>query len=169
MNRKKALAALTVTAAIASGALASGRGSGNDYQGRAEGDSTTYVGFDLVNRTTKLKNFGAVLNYHCPGQPDTLSVAGNSKGGLKVKEKGRFSGKLEGRLMSRGDSQKLSYKVTGKLGKHGKAKGTVDAVFFNEFTRGGRPVRCYSGGLDWKVRKGAHVIIEVRPDKGERK
>jgi hypothetical protein len=83
-----AFAALTSTAAA-------GGGLDNDYQGHAEGDSTTYFGFDLAkaNGKTKIKNVEAVLNYHCRGENGNgpRGTVARAKGSLPVKADDTFS------------------------------------------------------------------------------
>ncbi len=137
-----------------------------DYTGRAEKDPNTFIGFDLAKKhgKTRVAHFLATLPYTCAGESGGGgSAAATAKGSLVVKDDRTFSGKLKtGNFQTRGNVQRGlgptrgDYRIEGKLGKHGKAAGTIAGeLFFNQTMRGGQQqqVRCYTGGLDWKAKK----------------
>lgn len=149
----------------------------NDFEGRVERDVTTYFGFDLKrkNGERKVAKVTARLRYGCTsgkGGPASARV----KGKLPVRGD-RFAGTLRftGDFVSRevaprgGSPGRVKYRVRGKFTSRRKAKGTVDAEirFRPTKMRGGEIVRCYSGEVDWKAKRGADVE-PVIPVRGER-
>lgn len=163
--RRLAAAALMVAALLVVSAPAASAGSvDNEYQGRVERTEGTFFGFDLAkkNGKTRVTNIGALLNYNCAGDGGGRGGA-IAKGSLKV-EKRKFAGKLEIDNSVRSGKRASppgTYDITGRLGKHGKASGTIDAVIFATIVRprGPAPTRCYSGRLHWNAKKGATVPV----------
>jgi hypothetical protein len=153
-------AAISLTASAAS-AIA---GSINDYEGRAEHDRGTYVGFDLVKQDgkTKVTHLNGVLPYHCQGSSETFGT--NSRGSLKVTNK-RFEGTLNIPIKARGSAaQSAHYELSGKLLAGGKAKGTIQGVVVFIDTgarRAASSERCYTGGLRYSLKKGADIPIPL--------
>ena len=139
----------------------------NDYEGRIESNRSTYFGFDVQRQNGKVKvaRVTAMMTYHCAGSL-SFNAAARVNGKLRVKNR-RFAGTLRGNLqVSRGDPIQTKFRLKGKLGKRGRARGTIDAVARIPMVtpvRGPEPqlVRCYSGGLDWKAKRGADVSVPV--------
>jgi hypothetical protein len=134
----------------------------NDFEGRVEGDITTYFGFDVVKKQGKKKvaKVTALLRYACT-DGDGGNASARVKGKLPVKDD-RFAGTLRrtADFVARGGSPgRIKYGVRGKFTSKRKAKGTVDAEirFRAEKMRGFEIVRCYSGEVNWKARRGADV------------
>jgi hypothetical protein len=134
----------------------------NAFEGRVERDLLTYFGFDLDRNRGSLKvaRFQAQIRYAC-----TDGAAGPAaalvRGKLPV-DGDRFAGTLKARtrVASRGGRPgRVKYRIRGKFQSNRKAKGTVDAEirFRPSEMRGGELVRCYSGQVDWKARRGADV------------
>lgn len=173
---------LGVTSALlAFAALAASAGAGtsqfdNGYQGRVEKDPSTYFGFDVAKSggQTKVKKVTAVISYHCQGSAGggPTQFQGTGQGSLNVHKDKTFAGTMNVPFELRGGSgvPQITYKVKGKLQKHGKAKGTLDAEFLipGEIRGGNPPTNCYSGKLGWKVKKGAHVTVSFGPRGGLR-
>jgi hypothetical protein len=168
---KKTLIAVVLTSALilAIAASAWGRGSfsDNQYQGHAERDPGTFVGFDLEKHDgkTKVTRVQALLRFNCVGSSGGQGLVAG-KGSLPVKSNGSFSGSLRGKFMGgRGVPPPTStLKISGKLQKHGKAKGKIaSTIQFQSQMRGG-PSHCYTGEVDWKAKKGAVVnpVFEAR-------
>ena len=158
---KALVATLAIAATVPAQALAGDPL--NDYEGHAERDSSTYVGFDKQAKhgKTKVAHVTAALRYTCTNGDGGLAFL-QARGGLKVEQK-RFSGKLSIKESPvRGGPSDASYEFAGKLGKHGRAKGTIEGELFltSMRSRGGAPVRCYTGGLDWKAKRGADISID---------
>ena len=128
------------------------------YEGHVERDRTTWFGFDVIRRDGKRKvaRVKGSLPYNCD-DGDGGRGYGVVRGRLTVGERGRFGGKLEGdRVVARGADDRLAYDLEGRLGSAGRARGTVDAVVtFTSAGRRGTRVRCYTGELDWRARRGA--------------
>lgn len=129
----------------------------SEFQGRAEKDPGTFVGFDVAkhNGKSKITKFQAVLAYTCEDGRGGGYAFAKGRGSITAKPSGRFAGKLritefESR---RGDPLPgSSYAVAGKLPKHGKARGTADAkLIFGGKNRGSSTSTCYTGRVDWKV------------------
>jgi hypothetical protein len=165
-------------AVLAGGALAASAIAGapgppdNEYEGRAEGDNTTYVGFDVVKRNgqRKVKAVSALLHYECQSGSGGSAFI-RAQGGIKVNGEGRFAGtvrsdELPTREAARGGASGTSYLFKGRLRSEGRAKGRIDAnlVFPEDPPRGGASgERCYSGELDWRARRGAEVLPTLPP------
>jgi hypothetical protein len=173
MIRRAAVAALATGLVLAVPAAAGPPGSifENQYEGRAERTRDTYVGFDVIRTQggRKVANVSALLRYHCVNG-DGGQAAGRVNGRLRVNGD-RFAGTLRGqpepfrgahRQGPPGDSR-LKYRVKGALLENGKAKGTIDATLkvAPVLARGGQLLRCYTGELDWKARRGADVPVEA--------
>lgn len=165
MKRKYLFAAVTLV--VTSMAVPAGAGSlfENQWEGRAERDPQTYLGFDVI-RGGGGKNVARVtayLGYHCVNG-DHFRVYGQLPGRLAV-ERRRFAGTLRGEFASprlaRGAIDSIRYRVRGRFLRSGRARGRIDA----ELTfvpaapppRGDTRVRCYSGDLDWRARRGGDV------------
>ena len=150
--------ALGVTAA----ALAGGNFSNNDFQGHIEKDPGTFMGFDLDSGGSKVTHIAAGLKIQCNDGETGKSLL-KGKGSLKVKGNGSFSGKMKTKpiqnRVGRGSAELFDgrLEVSGKLQKHGKAKGQVGGTFSFFLNRGGNKVHCYSGLVNWKAKKGATV------------
>lgn len=144
----------------------------NKYEGRVERAPNTYFGFDVTKQqgVTKVKKVTALVHYNCDNGDGGMAAA-RVKGRLRVKN-GRFAGTLSARLgpvraslarQGPSGSSRFRYRVKGELLGNGRAKGTIDATLrFNQAApppRGGGTVRCYSGKLDWKARRGANVSV----------
>lgn len=134
----------------------------NDFEGRVEGDVGTYFGFDVKRQRGEVKvaKVTARLNYDCTNGKGG-GAAARVRGKLPV-EDDRFAGTLRrtADFVTRGGSPgKIKYRVRGKFQSRRKAKGTVDAeIRFLEGTpRGGQRVRCYTGVVQWKARRGANL------------
>jgi hypothetical protein len=138
----------------------------NEYEGRAERDRNTYVGFDVTNAggARRIAEVTAFLRYVCDDGNAGPAVA-RVEGRLRV-EDGRFRGTLRGepveaRVAPRGPAPtRIAYRIAGKLQEGGRAKGTIDATLrFTPSMRGIGRVRCYTGELDWRTRRGADVVV----------
>jgi len=172
--------ALLILAALSVIALAGPANAGflagpleNDFEGRVERDRTTYFGFDLKSKrgTQSVAKVTARLRYACTdgeAGPATARV----KGKLRV-ESDRFAGRLRrtADFVTRGGAAgKIKYRIRGKFTTKRKAKGTIDAeVRFRSGmkTRGSERVRCYTGEVDWKAKRGADVepVVPMRGDR----
>jgi hypothetical protein len=134
----------------------------NEYEGRAERDPFTYVGFDVGNG--KVAKVTAQLHYACD-DGDQGRARARTKGKLKL-DGNRFAGTLRATrdfIANRGGSPgRIKYRVSGKLKSGGRAKGEIDAEirFRSPEMRGlGELVRCYSGRVDWKAQRGADLDV----------
>jgi hypothetical protein len=134
-----------------------------DYQGRIESDHGTFFGFDLTKAhgITKVSHIETFVKLQC-GNGEAGQVALKLNGSLRVKSNDGFKGTLRANpAPSRGTGNPPSVRATvaGKLQKHGKAKGKLDVSFdfIGDAPRGGTRVHCYSGAVDWKVKRGAVV------------
>jgi hypothetical protein len=139
----------------------------NQYEGRVERNPTTYFGFDVIKRQgeKKVAKVTALLRYNCVNGSGG-DAAARARGKLRV-EDDRFRGTVSGlALAARAPHRRLgpsglrvTYRLKGRLLERGRAKGTIDATL--RFTpvpaRGDGLVRCYTGELDWKARRGADV------------
>jgi hypothetical protein len=137
-----------------------------EYEGRAERDPNTFVGFDVsgTGDSRKVGEVTALVTYGCDNG-DGGDAAGTVEGKLKV-EDDRFRGTLRGTPLpfraaaARGPGpSRIKYRIKGRFGKRGKARGTLDATLTFTPTRGTNLVRCYTGELDWKARRGADVFV----------
>ena len=149
----------------------------NDFEGRVEGDRTTYFGFDVVKKrgVKKVAKVTALLRYSCD-DGDNGYASARVKGKLPV-ENDRFAGTLRrtADFVSRevavrgGNPGRITYRMRGKFTSKRKAKGKIDAEirFRPTKMRGAEVVRCYSGGLDWKAKRGANVepVPPLRSDR----
>lgn len=128
------------------------------YEGRVERDPSTWLGFEVIRRDggRKVGSIAALLAYNCDSGESGRAYA-RVRGKLPVDSEGRFSGKLEGdQVKARGAGSSATYELAGRLGSRGRARGTIDGVLrFRAMTRGGGFVRCYSGGLSWRAKRGA--------------
>jgi hypothetical protein len=157
----------TIALAGALAATAIGGIPDNQYEGRAEGDSSTYVGFDVVNNNgkRKVKAVSAFLTYRCQGGSGGEAFIRTS-GRIKVNDEGRFRGTVRAeevpvRALTRGGPAEATYLFKGRLKSGGRARGRIDAnLFLSEAPRGGSQ-RCYTGELDWAARRGAEVLPDV--------
>ena len=139
----------------------------NRYEGRVERDPTTYFGFDVVKKQGKKKvaRVTALLRYNCVNGTGG-DAAARARGKLRVRD-GRFQGTVNGQplpfraphsRLGPPSSARIEYRVQGELRKRGKAKGKIDATLrFTPTMRGDGQVRCYSGKLDWKAKRGAET------------
>jgi len=93
----------------------------NDYEGRVKGEDETYFGFDLSNDGKTVKKITGYFHFKCNNGKEG-SLPARTKGTLKVKD-GKFEGKTKG--PSKGT---MIFETTGKLGKDGKANGTIEAT-----------------------------------------
>ncbi|CAN5547310.1 hypothetical protein BH10ACT11_BH10ACT11_04490 [soil metagenome] len=125
-------------------------GGGPQYQGSVEKDPNTFLGFDVTGsgKHRKVKNFSAGrIAVACDSQSSD-GRAGELKfvRALKVNKKGKFGGTASAKPVFR---QALipNFKMTvhGKLGRKGKATGTLEL--------NSTGVRCYTGALNWKAKK----------------
>jgi hypothetical protein len=148
----------------------------NDFEGRVERDRTTYFGFDVLKKRGKQKvaKVTALLRYSCDGGKAGPARA-RVRGKLRVNDE-RFGGTLRrtadfGKargLVARGGSPgKIKYRVRGKFVSKRKAKGSIDAeIRFRAAppTRGVKFIRCYSGEVAWKAKRGADVepVVPMR-------
>ena len=163
MPGKKTFAALSAGAALMLAAPASA-GIANDYQGRAEKDKSTFVGFDVArkNGVKRVSEVTGILHYHCSASGTDPTFGVRSQGSLKVKGN-RFGGTLKIPIKQRGGlPTSAKFIIHGKLGKKGKASGVIESIviFPDSQRRGieGPPEgRCYTGGLSYRVKKGAEV------------
>lgn len=163
MNRRLAatlIGALVLTISLVGTALA-GSFSDSEYQGRAESDPFTFVGFDVDKQgdVKKVKRIRVFLRIDCTnGDSGQFGLAG--KRPLRVKEDNTFKGKMAANgLLTRGGSQ-LELTFSGKLLKQGKATGRVRAdLDYGSF-------RCYTGTLNWKTKRGAIVNPNFPPRPG---
>ncbi|CAN5583942.1 hypothetical protein BH10ACT11_BH10ACT11_17200 [soil metagenome] len=175
-SKRWILIVTTVLAAamLASLARAAGGPPDNQYEGRLEKDSATYFGFDLSKSggKTKVTKVKVGVIYHCRSGEGGF-LLGKSRGSLPVRSNDTFSGKLKVRFArsTRGSDgfSHATYAVHGKLGKKGKAAGTFEGEL--DFTpvimaRGIRQDHCYTGGLDWKAKRGADVSVSPTPVRG---
>ena len=152
----------------------------NEFQGRVEGDPNTYFGFDLgkSNGKQRVKHVTGVLPMSCyNGDQGMLPVRVhgpfkvNGIAGLLVGLSGETAARTKAlataarerthrhrpRIFA-GDGdvdtpigQGEAF-LFGFLNRHGKAFGYIQ-VYLQTDTFG----RCYSGGLNWKVKRGATV------------
>jgi hypothetical protein len=141
-----------------------------DYQGRAEKDPGTFVGFDLDKQqgVTKLTHLETILKNQCT-DGEGGQFFSDGKGSIRVRDDNTFSGTLRGQFVNRGGPvSNYKFKLSGKLQKHGKAKGKISSSFdFIAMRRGGSD-RCYTGTLDWKAERGAIVNPVPQGPRGER-
>ncbi len=154
-----------IALAIAVPAIAGFAGTGpldNEFEGRVEGDRTTYFGFNVkgVGDNRKVAKVKAHLRYTCT-DGEAGAASARVKGKLRV-EDDRFAGTLRRRAnfgASRGGPGTIKYRIRGKLTSNRKAKGRVDAElrFRAPEMRGVPFVRCYTGEVDWKAKRGADV------------
>lgn len=160
---KKTFAALSATAALMLAAPASA-GVANDYQGRAEKDKTTFVGFDVAkkNGVKRVSKVTGILHYHCSASGTDPTFGVRSQGSLKVKDN-RFGGTLKIPIQQRGGlPTSAKVVINGKLGRKGKASGVIEGiVVFADTGRRGIEAppegRCYTGGLSYRLKRGAEV------------
>lgn len=169
MRRRRVFAAVTSAAALAMAASAGAGVPDNDYQGRAEHDRGTFVGFDLTKKhgKTKVSHLVAALPYHCLG--DNPTFFSEADGSLRVGSDKHFKGTLQVPIKKRGvDATSAHIEISGKLGKRGKATGVIEGVVvFTNVERGGPPTgRCYTGGLTYSVKKGATVSFPSTKSQG---
>ncbi len=168
MIRRAAAAAALIGLALAATAAAGPPGTvfDNRYEGRVERTPNTYLGFDVVKGgVKKIARVSALLHYNC-SNGDGGDAAGRVRGKLRV-EDGAFAGTLRGNPLPfraasfRGPApSRIKYRVRGTLLKKGKARGTIDATLtFTPTLRGGERVRCYTGELDWRARRGADAPV----------
>jgi hypothetical protein len=136
----------------------------NDFEGRVEKDRTTYFGFDVKSKQgeQKVAKITARVRYSCT-DGESGPASARMKGKLPVNGD-RFAGTLRRTadfLKARGGSPgRIKYDVRGKFVSKRKAKGTIDAeIRFRTGPpmRGGELIRCYSGVVDWKAKRGANV------------
>lgn len=151
--RGRLIAAALATSLAAIGASPAIAGKGQQYVGTAENDPHTDITFELKKGPKKVSAFVAGLRFACDdGSFDEHFFLGDQA--MRVNKKNKFKRKLTSRTVNPlrgGDITTSSMKVTGKLRKKAKAKGTVDA----KYTRpgAGPDVHCYSGKVDWKAEK----------------
>lgn len=144
----------------------------NEFEGLAERDPYTYVGFDVAKKRDekKVAKVTAHLAYACDSG-ETGRALDRVNGKLSIDEDGEFAGTLRGTTdpttmrstLRGGNPRNVKYRLKGKLKSKKKAKGTIDAQL--RFTPGppvsvrgeAEPVRCYTGALDWKAKRGAEV------------
>jgi hypothetical protein len=160
-----AVAGPCIALAIAVPAFAGFAGTGpldNDFEGRVEGDRTTYFGFNVkgAGDNRKVAKVKAHLRYACT-DGEAGGASARVKGRLRV-EDDRFAGTLRRRAdfgAARGGPGTIKYRIRGKFASKRKARGTVDAEIRFRATemRGGPLVRCYTGEVDWKARRGADL------------
>jgi hypothetical protein len=158
-------ATILLAGALAASAIAGPGFPDNQYEGRAEGDSGTYVGFDVVNNNgnRKVRAVSAFLTYRCQGGGGGEAFV-RAEGGIKVNDEGRFRGTVRTdevpvrqALARRGDLTEATYLFKGRLKSGGRARGRIDGnLFFSGMPRG-ESQRCYTGELDWAARRGAEV------------
>jgi hypothetical protein len=169
MTRRAAMAAAAIAMVLAVPAAAGPPDIfENQYEGRVERTPTTYFGFDVVRQAgaKKVAKVTALVRYHCVNGSGGQAV-GRVNGKLRV-EDDRFHGTLRGQpLLARAPQRRLGppstsriqYRLAGRLLRRGKAKGTIDATLkFTPTLRGDGQVRCYTGKLDWKAKRGADVV-----------
>lgn len=173
MKHRTSGLAVCLAAAVSIVALAAPAMAGepnNDYQGRAEHDTGTYVGFDVVkqNGKSKVTNVVGVLSYHCSNGGHVFGA--ESQGSLKIDDKKRFDGNLNIPTNVRGGALSAHYELSGKLTKDGKAKGIIQGiVVFPSRGPGSTPTgRCYTGGLRYTLKKGADVPLPLKSEGGRR-
>jgi hypothetical protein len=135
------------------------------YQGKAERDPASYVGFDVVRGGGKRKvaRVAAVLPYHCLDGASGRAFA-RVRGKLPIDDAGEFAGTLRGdEFLARGGDTSVTYRFDGRLRRRGKARGTIDGELrFPSMMRGGGTVRCYTGGLNWRTKRGADAAPVTR-------
>jgi hypothetical protein len=172
VTRRTALATGAVVLMLAVPANAGPPGSivDNDYEGRVERTPTTYIGFDIVRSggVKRVAEVTALLRYHCVTGDGGMALA-RVNGRLRI-DGGRFAGTLRGRpepfraahRLGPPSTSRIKYRVAGELRRRGRAKGRIDATlsFVPTMMRGGNRVRCYTGKLDWKARRGADAVVE---------
>jgi hypothetical protein len=161
-------ATLCIAVAAGVGALAIPAQAGmekfeNEFEGVAERDPYTYVGFDVVKKQgeKKVAKVTARLSYACD-DGDGGRADDRVDGKLDVGPDGKFAGTLRGTTIpTRGGARDVKYRFKGKFTSKRKAKGTINATL--RFTPVSSPrgdverVRCYTGILDWKAKRGAEV------------
>jgi hypothetical protein len=132
------------------------------YQGRVEKDKGTAFGFDVEKNAAgkrKVDHVSAALPFSCEEQAPGGTAFVFAPGGLTVKSDGSFAGKLNADFLTRGGNRG-DIRLKGKLGKHGRASGTLSSEIF--FAPRGGDERCYTGILEWSVKKGRHVTLPAR-------
>lgn len=144
----------------------------NGYEGRAERNPTTYFGFDVVRSggTKRVAEVTALLRYNCVNGSGGDALA-RVNGRLRIKDD-RFAGTLRGEpepfraahRLGPPSAATVTYRLKGKLEGRRRAKGTIDAELFFQpsMMRRGSLVRCYSGKLDWRARRGANAPVAPR-------
>jgi hypothetical protein len=141
----------------------------NQYEGRVERTPNTYLGFDVVGNggRKRVAKVTALVRYNCVGGGGGMAL-GRVNGRLRI-EGGRFAGTLRGRpelarashRLGPPSTSRIKYGVQGELRSRRRARGKIDATlsFVPTKMRGSNRVRCYSGKLDWKARRGANVPV----------
>lgn len=159
---KRALLVGSCVAWMWTAALPAGAGPSDpfeaQYEGRVERDPSTWLGFEVIRRDGERRVGGVAgfLPYNCDNGEAGRAYA-RVRGKVPVDGEGRFEGKLEGdQAKARGAGDSVTYELAGRLGSRGRARGTIDSVLrFPVMTRGGASVRCYSGELNWRAKRGA--------------
>jgi hypothetical protein len=138
----------------------------NSYQGRLEGDPNTYFGFDVHKRHKRLKRVNrivAAIPLNCySGAHQIVNV--RVPGSYKVTRllPGRNTPRVLRRIkLFEVDSARIetdagagTAEVFGILMPHGRSQGTIWV-----YTRDPDLGKCYSGGLGWQTKRGAHVTL----------
>jgi hypothetical protein len=140
----------------------------NQYEGRVERDPFTYFGFDVIGRAgqKRVANVTAHIGYTCD-DGNSRRESAQVEGRLRIKKR-RFAGVLETSLtartaVARGTNVTVAYRIRGRLLRDGVARGRVDTEVFGTDSLRGFPaqVRCYSGDVDWRAKRGADVELPV--------
>jgi hypothetical protein len=162
--RSRIALGLVAAAAVCAGAPASAGIAFPDaqYEGRIAGDPYTYVGFDLKRSKGKraVKAIRAMVPIAChAGYVEYLPI--RVKGRIAVRANGRFGATRRAVGLGLPDGVNLRVKLRGRLGKGGKAKGTIAGkgdVSISIRRRGPATDKCYTGGQNWRARRGAEVV-----------
>jgi len=171
VTRRAALAAGLAGLVLAIPASAGPPGSivDNGYEGRAERNPITYFGFDVIRSggTKRVAEVTALLRYNCVNGSGGDALA-RVNGRLRI-ENDRFAGTLRGepepfRAVHRlgpASTSRSKYRIQGELRRGGRAKGKIEATlsFVPSMMRGDSRVRCYTGELDWKAKRGANASL----------
>jgi hypothetical protein len=137
----------------------------NDYQGRLEGDPNTYIGFDVHKRHGRLNRVSGIstaIPVTCYSR-DTGIIDVRLPGSVKVERLLPIRGgprslrrlklfEAEGRVNTWAGLGTLE--VVGLLRPHGRSAGAI-SIHTHHANLG----RCYSGYLEWKAQRGAHLTL----------
>jgi hypothetical protein len=149
----------------------------NQFQGRVEGDPNTYFGFDVTGSKDreKVRHVTATLPMTCYSS-DQGMVETNIPGSFKLRRPRVEIISVGSGGHHRHTVRRLHYRffyaeadvetpdgsgeayLYGAVRHHGKARGYIRVQTHSESLG-----KCYSGGLEWKAKRGANVNPPAAP------